>query len=97
MAKVWRRFDAIRSRLTGIGLLGVSANWDPPVAQRDVVLRLFNFLENRRVLYVPMNFELPGEVDQSVIQIRNQLTEILNDLPEKSRAASRVRHLRTTC
>ncbi|CAN7738848.1 hypothetical protein LJR234_006648 [Mesorhizobium amorphae] len=47
------------------------------------------------MLYVPMNFEVPGDVDQSVIQIRNELTEILNHLPEDSGAARRVRHLRT--
>ncbi|MES0117933.1 hypothetical protein NKK52_18375 [Mesorhizobium sp. C277A] len=95
MAIVRRSFDAIRSRLTGIGFLSISASWNPPVAQRTVILRLFNFLENRRVLYVPMHFEVPDQVDQSVIQIRNELTQILNDLPEHSPAARRVRHLRT--
>ncbi|AZO24180.1 hypothetical protein EJ070_28140 [Mesorhizobium sp. M1E.F.Ca.ET.045.02.1.1] len=97
MAIVRRGFDAIRSRLTGIGFLSISASWNPPVAQRTVILRLFNFLENRRVLYVPMHFEVPDQVDQSVIQIRNELTQILNDLPEDSPAARRVRHLRTAC
>lgn len=97
MAIVRRGFDAIRSRLTGIGFLSISASWNPPVAQRTVILRLFNFLENRRVLYVPMHFEVPDQVDQSVIQIRNELTQILNDLPENSHAARRVRHLRTAC
>ncbi|RUW64574.1 hypothetical protein EOA29_40720, partial [Mesorhizobium sp. M1E.F.Ca.ET.063.01.1.1] len=58
-------------------------------------MRLFNFLENRRVLFVPMHFEVPDQVDQSMIQIRNELTQILNDLPENSSAARRVRHLRT--
>ncbi|ESW67211.1 hypothetical protein X771_15190 [Mesorhizobium sp. LSJC277A00] len=42
-----------------------------------------------------MHFEVPDQVDQSVIQIRNELTQILNDLPEHSPAARRVRHLRT--
>ncbi|WP_348627008.1 DUF6650 family protein [Mesorhizobium sp. M3A.F.Ca.ET.080.04.2.1] len=95
MPIVRRSFDAIRSRLTGIGFLGLSTSWNPPPAQRTVILRLFNFLENRRVLFVPMHFEVPGDVDQSVIQIRNELTEILNQLPENSVAARRVRHLRT--
>lgn len=95
MAIVRRGFEAIRSRLTGIGFLSISASWKPPVAQRTVILRLFNFLENRRALYVPMNFEIPSDVDQSVIQIRNELTQILHDLPENSRSACRVRHLRT--
>ncbi|ESY70036.1 hypothetical protein X742_06935 [Mesorhizobium sp. LNHC232B00] len=62
-----------------------------------MILRLFNFLENRRVLYVPTNFEVPGDVDRSIIEIRHELTQILNDLPENSRAARRVRHLRTAC
>jgi hypothetical protein len=97
MTIVRRGFEAIRSRLTGIGFLSISASWNPPVAQRTVVLRLFNFLENRRVLYVPAHFETPGDVDQSIIQIRNELTHILNDLPENSRASRRVRHLRTAC
>lgn len=97
MAIVRRGFDAIRSRLTGIGFLSISASWNPPVAQRTVILRLFNFLENRRVLYVPTNFEIPGDVDRSVIEIRQELTQVLNDLPENSRAARRVRHLRTAC
>ncbi|RWH25989.1 DUF6650 family protein [Mesorhizobium sp.] len=97
MTIVRRGFDAIRSRLTGIGFLSISASWNPPVAQRTVILRLLNFLENRRVLYVPMHFEVPGQVDQSLIQMRSELTQILNDLPENSPAARRVRHLRAAC
>lgn len=73
MAIVRRSFDAIRSRLTGIGFLSISASWNPPIAQRTVILRLFNFLENRRVLYVPTHFEVPDQVDQSVIQIAMNL------------------------
>ncbi|RUW52216.1 hypothetical protein EOA32_13490 [Mesorhizobium sp. M1A.F.Ca.ET.072.01.1.1] len=95
MAIVRRTFDAIRSSLTGIGFLSISGSWNPPIAQRTTILRLFNFLENRRVLYVPMHFEVPDQVDQSVSQIRNELTQILNDLPENSSAARCVRHLRT--
>lgn len=97
MTIVRRGFNAIRSRLTGIGFLSISASWNPPVAQRTVILRLFNFLENRRVLYVPSNFEIPGDVERSIIEIRNELTQVLNDLPENSHVARRVRHLRTAC
>ncbi|TIX14588.1 MAG: hypothetical protein E5V41_18265 [Mesorhizobium sp.] len=97
MTFVRRGYEAIRSRLTGIGFLSISASWNPPIAQRTVILRLFNFLENRRVLYVPTNFEIHGDVDRSIIEIRHELTQVLNDLPEKSRAARRVRHLRTAC
>lgn len=97
MAIVRRGFDAVRSRLTGIGFLSISASWNPPVAQRTVILRLFNFLENRRVLYVPSNFEIPGEVERSIIEIRHELTQVLNDLPENSWAARHVRHLRMAC
>ncbi|MFA6153022.1 DUF6650 family protein [Mesorhizobium sp.] len=97
MTIVRRGFEALRSRLTGIGFLSLSASWNPPVAQRTVILRLFNLLENRRALYVPSNFEIPGDVDRSIIEIRHELTQVLNDLPENSRAARRVRHLRTAC
>lgn len=76
-------FQAIAHRITGFSIPIFGVQWNPPKPERDTVQRLMHFLEDRRVLYVPYYLEVPGQVEHSLIQVREELTKALQDLGEK--------------
>ena len=73
----------VQTRLTsiGIGPFG-SVGWTP--AEKDVAIarKVITFLEDRRVLYQPLNMEIVDHVTRSVLKTRDRLVEILMDIPQ---------------
>ena len=55
------------------------------------------YLEDRRALYNDYAWELEREVSDSVLQIRNELTQAIQRLSEKSEAESSLRAMRACC
>lgn len=90
-------FQDLASRITGFStpIFGVSSK--PSEPERNHIRRLIHFLEDRRVLFVPYHLEVIDEVNRPVLEIREQLTETLQALPEASYAVSAVRVLRAAC
>jgi len=66
-----------RVRLTGISTPWLGASWEYRESDADVVRRVFSFLEDRRVLYEPLNAQIFFYVGQSVAEIRQMLTREL--------------------
>ena len=64
------KFQEIANRLTGISVPIFGVSWDPPKAQVTVARRVITFMEDRRVLYVPSEMEVPRHCLESVNQIR---------------------------
>ena len=87
----------IFNRLTGIScpLFGVS--WNPPESERKIAQRIIYFLEAKRVLYSPYEYETVYPVINSVIEIRNLLTSELSNVEEKSILQKYIRAMRNAC
>ena len=90
-------FNNIVRSLTGISTPVFGVSWNPPETQRDIVRKLIIFLEDRRALYNPFDIEMPVYVGRSIIEIRHQLTEILENLGESSEISQHLRAMRAAC
>lgn len=91
------KFDEITSRLTGISCPVFGVSWNPPESERKIARRVITFLENRRVLYSPYDFEVPDHCSQSVIEIRHFLTAELQALDSDKEIAQSLRAMRAAC
>ena len=91
------KFREALSRLTGISTPLFGAQWNPPEADRAVARRVLTFLEDRRVLYVPSEMEIPSYGIHSVIEIRRFLTSELGQLTSDGQLAQCLRGMRAAC
>ncbi len=91
------KFKKIVGRLTGISTPVFGISWSPPVTDREVAKNLIRFLEDRRALYNPFDIENPRYVLESVLQIREELTNILQSLGDDSEISQHIRAMRAAC
>jgi hypothetical protein len=91
------RLKELALRLTGIGSPWVSAQWNPPPAQRAVAKRVIALLEDKRVLYANYAWEEPRHCALSVLDIREALTQELGNLEPGIEIADTLRALRAAC
>ena len=88
----------VARRLKGLSFLGFGADWEPGEARVKTVRRVLAYLEDRRVLFVPWNVEVPDHCADSVIEIRHFLTEQIGELDDKDdRVAPHLRAMRAEC
>jgi hypothetical protein len=91
------RFREIANRMTGFSTPIFGVQWTPAQLDRDVANGVIVFLEDRRVLYAPYEVEMPDYCVQSVLQMREFLTDqlirggIANELTDSLKA------MRTAC
>jgi hypothetical protein len=90
-------WQEIASRLTGFSIPVFGVSWTPPEADRAVARRVITFLEDRRVLYVPSEMEVPDYCVRSVLEIRAYLTSELQRIPSEKDLAQSLRAMRTAC
>lgn len=67
----------IASRLTGFSTPFFGLSWEPAVSDRSVAKRVVTFLEDRRVLYYSSALEEPDRCVDSVLEIRQLMTEVI--------------------
>jgi hypothetical protein len=92
------RFREILSRLTGISTPVFGVSWTPPEAEVARARRVLTFLEDRRVLYVDSEMELPDHCVQSVLRIREFLTSELGSMDSiDDEFAGVLRAMRAAC
>ena len=91
------RFSEIASRLTGISTPIFGVSWDPPQSDVDVVRRMLVFLEDRRVLYAADEAEVPGHCVESVLRIREFLTDQLERGGVPDDVSGSLRAMRAAC
>jgi hypothetical protein len=84
-------------KLTSVSTPLGGLSWTPPKSEREELRKLVAFLEDRRVLFRELRFEVPDEVIRSILGIRERLTEVIANLPEDSRAAEALRKMRSAC
>jgi len=74
------RFKEVLARVTGLSSPVFGVSWNPPEPEVQVARRVVTFLEDRRVLYVPSEMEVPEHCVQPVLEIRRFLTTELQSL-----------------
>lgn len=85
-------------RLTGISCPIFGVTWDPGVAKVTFARRVLTYLEDRRVLFVPWDMEVPEHCVQSILDIRRFLTDQLGHLDDKEEdIAPHLRAMRASC
>jgi hypothetical protein len=90
-------FDEIASRLTGLSSPIFGVSWNPPEPERAVARRVLTFLEDRRVLYVDSEMEIPSHCVESILYIREYLTDEIGRLTGGGELVSSLRALRAAC
>lgn len=90
-------FAELVNHITGVSTPIFGVSWNPSEPEREKIRKLIIFLENRRALYNPDNMETVQWVDESVLKIREELTEGLQQLGEGSSAAPSLRAMRAAC
>jgi hypothetical protein len=91
------RFSDIVKRITGISTPIFGISWNPDKTERDFARQVISFLEDRRVLFVPYEDEIPRHCIESVLQIRHFLTSKIGELPENSELDKSLRAMRAAC
>jgi hypothetical protein len=86
-----------KGRLTGISTPIIGAQWEVTASDYDVARKLIIFLEDRRVLYVPCEAEVPRYAYESIQEIRKFLTEQMMSLNEKSLLMPHYEAMRAEC
>ena len=90
-------FKELASRLNGVQIPIFGVQWVPTEPERKVVRDVLTFLEDRRVLYNPGAWEMEGHVTESVLRIRETLTDAIQRLGEDSKAVPAMRAMRAAC
>jgi len=91
------RFSEVLSRVTGLSVPIFGVQWNPPEAEAVVARRLLAFLEDRRVLFVPSEMEVPHDCVESVLRIREFLTGELGNLEGTKELAQSLRAMLAAC
>ena len=91
------KFREVVSRITGLSVPVFGVQWNPAEADCVVARRLLAFLEDRRVLYVACEMEVPQHCVASVLRIREFLTTELGKLNEERELAQNLRAMRAAC
>jgi hypothetical protein len=90
-------FTDLAKHITGFSTPIFGLSWKPPEPEREIIRQLVVFLEDRRALYNPYNLETVRWVDESILKIREELTNRLQQLGEQSKAAPSLRAMRAAC
>jgi hypothetical protein len=91
------KFKEVVSRITGFSVPIFGIQWTPPEAECAVARRVLAFLEDRRVLYVPSEMEVPAHGVQSIVAIREFLTTELGRRAKDDQLTNSLRAMRAAC
>jgi hypothetical protein len=85
------------SRLSGISTPVFGVSWTPTETEVRASRRILTFLEERRVLYNPTDLEHPAHCIDSVLSIREFLTDELGKTDQDSKLADNLQAMRAAC
>lgn len=97
MNKLKLTFKEIASRLTGFSIPIFGMSWQPDESDIKVAKRIINFLEDRRVLYSPYDWEVPSHCVSSILEIRRMLTDEIGKLSQKKKLNEDLQLMRSAC
>lgn len=90
-------YKEIASKITGFSCPIFGISWNPPKLEIETASKIITFLEDRRVLYNPYELEEPSHCQESVIRIREFLTEQLYNTYKDSELGKIIRGMRSAC
>jgi hypothetical protein len=90
-------YKEIASKITGFSCPIFGVSWNPPKLEIETATKIITFLEDRRVLYNPFELEMPSHCHESVIRIREFLTEQLYNTDKDSELGQIIRGMRSAC
>jgi len=91
------KFKDIIKRINGISTPVFGVSWEPKNSERDIAKEVITYLEDRRVLYVPSEMEVPQHCIKSVLKIREFLTSKISKLEQDSELSNSLRAMRAAC
>lgn len=91
------KFSEVANRLTGISTPLGGLSWEASELTSSAARRVIAFLEDRRVLYVPDQLEMPSHCVDSVLDIRGFLSTELGKLEAHSEFSASLRAMRAAC
>ena len=91
------KFSEIAARMTGFSSPVFGVSWQPPTPDVTVARSMISFLEDRRVLYEKYAFESPEWCIESIMKIREFLTDVLTGQAIGSHLTASVKAMRAAC
>lgn len=88
---------SLGSRLAGLSAFGFGVSWKAPEPERVVVRDVITALEDKRALYSQAVWEEPSHVVQSLLKIRDELTNGLKRVGDKTPAKDAFQIMRASC
>ncbi|MEA2760221.1 MAG: hypothetical protein QOH65_2834 [Methylobacteriaceae bacterium] len=88
---------SLLNRLGGFSAFGFGISFKASEPERVVVRDVITALEDKRALYVGAISEQPEHVVQSILQIRQELTNGLKRVSDNSPAKDAFRAMRAAC
>lgn len=85
-----------RWRITGVSSPVGGVQWEYRVGDAEIARRVISILEDRRMLWVDLNYEIPDECIRSAEKTREALTEQINTAgigPELEAVLKQIRKL----
>ena len=89
--------QSLANRIAGVSALGFGISWKAPEPERVVVRDVITALEDKRALYSEAVWEEPHYVVQSLLKIREELTNGLKRVGDNSPAKDAFRIMRASC
>lgn len=90
-------FREIASVINGFSTPVFGVSWNPPESERKIIRELIIYLEDRRALFTPFDFEFEDHVALSIIDIRKTITSSIQRLPDSSKAIPILKAMRLNC
>jgi hypothetical protein len=91
------KLKQILKRVNGFETPVGGFSWNPPEDEREVAKRIIAFLEDKRTLYYPYEFEIPTYCVDSVLEIRKFLTIEIGKLDDESKLKLCLKAMRASC
>jgi hypothetical protein len=91
------RFSEIAARMTGLASPIFGVSWQPPILDITRARSIIAYLEDRRVLYDPFEFESPRLCIESVNKIREFLTGLITTEAPGVELAAVAQGMRRAC
>lgn len=91
------KFKEIMNRISGFSNPVFGVQWNPVEIEITKARRIITFLEDRRVLYAPENLENIDHCIQSILKIREFLTDEIGKLASDTELTKNLRAMRAAC